>query len=809
MTAYIETKLNPKTNEYDWRDMDFELHTVAEFDALTGKYGFKLQDHPHSAIVAPRILESLSVESIAFVTGTTWRYTFVTVDLSSVSVGDFLHIKTTTSAANSGRFAITAKGADYVDVVNADGVAQAGIAGTAAISGQPLAEVDSNTPLAIQYSPDYRKGTARVFMHVDNVGTRYVVYYQGGGTVLGLDQWETLVEQILDGMSISGGSGSGIPNFVLNPDAETDALNWGISSGADITITRVTDSTVLDGDASLLIAGGASVAIGDYAYAEMSAIPRAFRSRQLQIQFEYDTGADYEEGDVEVVIFDGTNEITPSVNVIPVGNGTFRAVFPSSASTSAYQVWFRSTVATDSWDFIIDDLTVNGMDLFVTGSASGYVTSYAPTVNTGAYGTLERNVARVWRRGKFALILWEFNQTGSGTAGSGDYRFSMPPGLQIDTAYTAENVSTVGNIGRGYVDATGPSTSVIVARAYDADTFFATVVEVAATNIGSGSYSLANSALRISLEMLVPIVGWDETTVLQNSRVEYAHNSDTTNANDAISFAYGANGSPVPTVSASTKTKRVRFSTPRQAGDLLQLQVNENGLGWIDSGSTRFKFEFYNDNSNNNLWYGMHLEPINDTDVDVHFNLNGVFTSTTINSWATENSNGTRWRVVKCSNPLAVESPRAVESITFRHEETSGTGGGTPTAGAWTKATINAIENPMGYPWASLSSDVITLSPGIYRVTAVKEVYAVGNAKIRFRDTLNSVTTISGHSTYNSGSTTDAGGSIYLTGTFALPEQATYELQYHVAATNTDRLGLPVSTGDVEVYTTVTVDKLA
>ena len=69
------------------------------------------------------IISGLDVNTIAWQSGTTVRYTFNgTPDLSGVSVGNYIKIESSTKAANNGQFAITAvnDGSDYIEIGNLD-----------------------------------------------------------------------------------------------------------------------------------------------------------------------------------------------------------------------------------------------------------------------------------------------------------------------------------------------------------------------------------------------------------------------------------------------------------------------------------------------------------------------------------------------------------------------------------------------------------------------------------------------------------------------------------------------------------------
>jgi len=70
------------------------------------------------------------------------------------------------------------------------------------------------------------------------------------------------------------------------------------------------------------------------------------------------------------------------------------------------------------------------------------------TTTSPTFGTVSLNTCNVIQTGRFGKFIWNFKQTGAGTAGSGAYRFKMPSGYTIDTAISG--TETIGNMGAGY-----------------------------------------------------------------------------------------------------------------------------------------------------------------------------------------------------------------------------------------------------------------------------------------------------------------------------------------------------------------------
>jgi len=370
MTAYSDTRLNPKTGEFDWRVMDYECKTCVPFSTIENpqRYGFHLQDHPHNAIVAPRIVEALSIESISSVSAGVFRYTFVSVNLSAVSVGDFLLTKNTSNVLNTGRFIIVNKGADYVDVTSPDGVSQASIAGEAAISGQPLIEVDSETPLATQYSPDYRRGTGKVFLHSSNNNTRYVTFYEGGGTIDNLELLRLLIEE-------GGGTGGGSADTLFIDTFESvDSLNDYTNNGdEDISLHIATAADdpdyVLVGDGSLFIEA-ASHSEETYVSRTIVDVPQAFRTLDFIARLFYrrESSSDFDLTDARLILWDPDNaEEIASADLDGDGNESVELQLPFTLGPAVTRIELRLMFPLAT----AFDLFVDNIEISVVRSASG------------------------------------------------------------------------------------------------------------------------------------------------------------------------------------------------------------------------------------------------------------------------------------------------------------------------------------------------------------------------------------------------------------------------------------------------------
>lgn len=142
----------------------------------------------------------------------------------------------------------------------------------------------------------------------------------------------------------------------------------------------------------------------------------------------------------------------------------------------------------------------------------------------------------------------------------------------------------------------------------------------------------------------------------------------------------------------------------------------------------------------------------------------------------------------------------------FNETQASGTAGGASVQTTYTKRTFNTtVVNNIG---ATLTSSVIALVAGTYRVFAISPHFNSNAVALRLRNTTDSTTTISGPNNYSlsaSGCYTELDGYFTITGT------KNFEVQYYQtgAAVATNGLGVQLSSAGVsEIYGQITIEKI-
>lgn len=140
-------------------------------------------------------------------------------------------------------------------------------------------------------------------------------------------------------------------------------------------------------------------------------------------------------------------------------------------------------------------------------------------------------------------------------------------------------------------------------------------------------------------------------------------------------------------------------------------------------------------------------------------------------------------------------------------QKASGTGGGAAISG-WQTRVLNTKVNDINNI-ATLAANQVTLPAGTYRVRAKAPSYSTYNHACRLRNITDSTTTVVGISGYSNSNYFDQDYSM-LEGEFIIAASKTFELQQYCAgAQASNGLGIPVSSGEVEVYAQIEFTKVA
>lgn len=141
--------------------------------------------------------------------------------------------------------------------------------------------------------------------------------------------------------------------------------------------------------------------------------------------------------------------------------------------------------------------------------------------------------------------------------------------------------------------------------------------------------------------------------------------------------------------------------------------------------------------------------------------------------------------------------------IIIRDEKPSGTSGGTFIPSTWQTRILNTEVADAGNH-ATLNNNQITLQPGTYTVRASAPGYYVNQHKIRLQNITDGATVLVGTAEYSGQGGNGIQTRSEITGTFTLNATKTLEIQHYGAATaGSQGLGVQLSNGSPEIYTTV------
>ena len=348
------------------------------------------------------------------------------------------------------------------------------------------------------------------------------------------------------------GSGTSGRNYVTNPDAEANTTGWNLfddgavsrpvngtgGSAAQVTWTRST-SSALRGIGSFLYSKAAADGQGEGVSIDL-VVDRADLGGVLEITGEtelvsgtYVNGSASVDSDVIVYVYDVTNAvlIEPSafkLQLNAVGTpGSFRCEFQTVTSSSSYRLILMSaTTSAAAYVIKLDDITVGPVKRAYGSPVTGWLTestTWRGSVTDPVKGTTSIDVLSYRRVGDSLEFHVEYQQTGAGTAGSGDYTIELPNGLQIDPdklQYSASyqlayvGIASLRITGNHSVGASIALTANGIGLIFESATGnFASPVPFGA---GNALIDFDQATATISFHGVVPIIGWESSVEISN-----------------------------------------------------------------------------------------------------------------------------------------------------------------------------------------------------------------------------------------------------------------------------------------------------
>lgn len=316
-----------------------------------------------------------------------------------------------------------------------------------------------------------------------------------------------------------------------------------------------------------------------------------------------------------------------------------------SSTSDDYRLIFNVAYSTNTLlDLYVDNLYVGEFKAAV-GAAVGPWETFTVDFNNDT--SLTGNWVG-WKRrtGDSLQIMIDCPFTADGTNGN-DLQFVLPDGHTVAKNFTAG--AAVEVFENGATD----RTDVAYVGGTAGDAYVRFFGGLAFTSQDGDEFGSSSSRVRsLQANFTVPVSAFSGGVAFGENKVEYAYNSDTSDASDTTSFAYGPAGVLIGSFTTATRAKRVRFQTPIQPTDTIIIELKESAADtWYDSAY------LYPRVQQSNSSYGIGFVPVNGTDIDVSFRASGTVPSNstyagTGSAWSTAST--IRWRAKKMSAGVAV-----------------------------------------------------------------------------------------------------------------------------------------------------------
>jgi hypothetical protein len=509
---------------------------------------------------------------------------------------------------------------------------------------------------------------------------------------------------------------------LASSDRTANKTTWGSSDTSKVTIARSASSPLRQSFSYEITVSGSPT--GAFIESPLLTLDSADLGKPIPVSFDLsgNTTSDhwqayicrYDSNDVlqERIVIAGTaSASTPFSARLPTGNTQFNGFFvPTSTATDQYAL--RILCNSNSAAALKVDSLFAGPQPIRVGGAGQDGQAYTPTLTNGTNITPTGS----WGRSLDAMLgNVTLAVTGSGSGGT--LAISLPSGYSINTTLNPVN-STVGTF-RFFDSGTNHRVGAVVIAS-------STTLNIYLDS-GSGAMQGSDFAINdtVNLDFKVIITGWSSNVTMADRSVEeFAWNSDvsSTASVTASGFSNGPSGVLFNAAwSTNTQwTRRVRFNTPRQDTDKIQIELNYQGLGWVPFEQSHPRLR------QSSTFYGVEIRPVSGTltDFDIVFFSGGYEASNATyggNGTTYSNLNTSLWRVRKVSGGAQVGYPISSANIVGR------TDGNAPATGmvgerltAVNTTTNNAVFN------TAFSSGSVSLTSGSYDLFGIIGISAAG-----------------------------------------------------------------------------------
>jgi hypothetical protein len=546
-------------------------------------------------------------------------------------------------------------------------------------------------------------------------------------------------------VAVGSGEGGGLNNFILNPDAESDATSvaaYADAAGTDpvdgtggsptVTCTRSTSSPI-EGLGSFLLTKDGSNRQGQGCAWEAEVLPTSAKARVLEVSFDYMlssgtfvAGTASARSDVTVwaIPLDGSDTTAKQLSTISLfSNSTtiadkFSGYFQTASDTTQYRIVLHvGSTSASAYTLKVDNVSLSPA-VYVYGTPITDWVSFTPSISTGTH----TNQLSLWRRVGDTMEVQIYHSTSS--VGSGLYSYTLPGNCTADTTKVSTSTLTngIGNQTVGSILGTahyragdnpnyGGTGSTVLATTTTAQAVWGGAASSSigssgnafldrGAGHGSGISGVGTSAT--ALKFAVPCSGWSSSvqvstdSSLRDIEVLYTGNAGTslTGATTNIDFATRV----IDTHAAWSGTL---FTAPRAVTCTASFSVNTNASvsigieAYVNGSQTR---RVHSDQASNQVKTSSALLiPLNSGDT-LSFRSTGAATLS--------NSAVLHWLSIRCAG--ASQTIAAQDLVAFS-ADTSTTAATSSSPFVFTNELVDT------HSWYSTSTGVATVPyPGFY-----------------------------------------------------------------------------------------------
>ena len=484
---------------------------------------------------------------------------------------------------------------------------------------------------------------------------------------------------------VGGNAESGLSSFVTYADA-AGALPVDGTGGSPNVTFAVSSSSPLRGLNSFLFTKDAANRQGQGASYAFT-LDSADKNQVLNVSFDYEiSSGTFASGDLTVYLYDVTNAqvIQPAgytIQSLSSGiTGRHLAQFQTTTSTSYRLIFHVASTSASAYTVKMENIVLGPQTIQygapITDWQNQGVISLTSSGTTPTKGSVLVDRYFTRRVGGNLEVRMEYQQSGTGTAGTGVYLFGLPGGLSIDTDRITTSTTLYRTMAVGVASfgrSSGPLTYGAQVVVYNSTKVAIRVPDAGSSNrfVEQGHLDLANADTTYSLDFSVPILGWSSSVQISNDTdtrvVAATYTSSSTTINNTTPTIIFTSKKFDTHSSYNTSTGEYTISVPGTYN--FSGYIETNGVSWTAGDSIRV--ELYKNGSQYSRIGGVQQEVTISDGLRLSFGglvdvISGdiitirVFSSRSVNLSGANNS----FSVNRLSGPSAIA---ASESIVCRY----------------------------------------------------------------------------------------------------------------------------------------------